>query len=444
MNENSFHDTIFALSSGRLPAGVAVIRVSGPQTRFVIETIFSKLPEPRRAIFGSFHSVNGELLDQGLLLYFKGPASFTGEDCAEFHLHGGVAVVERFLSELSQIQGLRFAEAGEFTRRAFTHGKMDLTIAEGLADLISAETEGQRRLAQHVASGAQRDLYNDWRTKLIQARALIEAELDFADESDVPGSVSDQVWEAMAVLNNSIQDHIAGGKRADLLRDGFQIVIAGEPNAGKSSLLNLLAGRDVAIISDEAGTTRDLLEVKLDLAGVPVYLTDTAGIRDTENKVEKIGIERALEKARKADLVLLLEDLTTHQRTDLSDDLAGVEIWRIGTKIDLTNDYKSEDFNICISVTSGENINQLIDSLTETVSVQAGNLSEVVPTRLRHISLLKQTTNEIENAITNTTYPLELRAENLRLASQSLGRITGDVDVEDILDVIFSEFCIGK
>ncbi|GAA0597634.1 tRNA uridine-5-carboxymethylaminomethyl(34) synthesis GTPase MnmE [Paenochrobactrum glaciei] len=395
-------------------------------------------------MFGSFHSVNGELLDQGLLIYFKGPASFTGEDCAEFHLHGGVAVVERFLSELSQMQGLRFAEAGEFTRRAFTHGKMDLTIAEGLADLISAETEGQRRLAQHVASGAQRDLYNDWRTKLIQARALIEAELDFADESDVPGSVSDQVWQAMAELNSSIQDHIAGGKRADLLRDGFQIVIAGEPNAGKSSLLNLLAGRDVAIISDEAGTTRDLLEVKLDLAGVPVYLTDTAGIRETENKVEKIGIERALEKARKADLVLLLEDLTAHQRTDLSDDLAGVEAWRIGTKIDLTHDYKGEDFKICISVTSGENINQLIDSLTETISAQAGNLSEVVPTRLRHISLLKQTANEIENAITNTNYPLELRAENLRLASQSLGRITGDVDVEDILDVIFSEFCIGK
>ncbi|WP_374828838.1 tRNA uridine-5-carboxymethylaminomethyl(34) synthesis GTPase MnmE [Paenochrobactrum pullorum] len=444
MNESSFHDTIFALSSGRLPAGVAVIRVSGPQTRFTIETIFGKLPEIRRAVFGKFHSVAGELLDQGLLIYFKGPASFTGEDCAEFHLHGGVAVVERFLNELSHMQGLRFAEAGEFTRRAFTHGKMDLTIAEGLADLISAETEGQRRLAQNVASGAQRDLYNDWRTKLIQARALIEAELDFADESDVPGSVSDQVWDAMALLNRSIQDHIAGGKRADILRDGFQIVIAGEPNAGKSSLLNLLAGRDVAIISDEAGTTRDLLEVKLDLAGIPVYVTDTAGIRETKNKVEKIGIERALEKARKADLVLLLEDLTTHQRTDLSDDFADVETWRIGTKIDLTHDYKSEDFKTCISVTSGENIEQLIVDLTVVVSSQAGNLSEVVPTRLRHINLLKRTALELENAIRSIHHPLELRAENLRLASQSLGRITGDVDVEDILDVIFSEFCIGK
>lgn len=444
MNESSFHDTIFALSSGRLPAGVAVIRVSGPQTRFTIETIFGKMLEPRKAVFGAFRSQSGELLDQGLLIYFKGPASFTGEDCAEFHLHGGVAVVDRFLNELSELKGLRFAEAGEFTRRAFTHGKMDLTIAEGLADLISAETEGQRRLAQHVASGAQRDLYNDWRSKLIQVRALIEAELDFADESDVPGSVSDQVWSAMKILHHSIQDHIAGGKRADLLRDGFQIVIAGEPNAGKSSLLNLLAGRDVAIISDEAGTTRDLLEVKLNLVGVPVYVTDTAGIRETENKVEKIGIERALEKARKADLVLLLEDLTTHQHTDLAEDFAGVETWRIGTKIDLTRDYEKQDYKTCISVTTGENINNLIDDLSSVVSAQAGNLSEVVPTRLRHINLLKETCVEIESALNNEHYPLELRAENLRLASQSLGRITGDVDVEDILDVIFSEFCIGK
>lgn len=444
MNESSFHDTIFALSSGRLPSGVAVIRVSGPQTRFVIETIFLKVPEPRRAMFGSFYSIEGELLDQGLLIYFKGPASFTGEDCAEFHLHGGLAVVERFLNELTHMEGLRFAEAGEFTRRAFTHGKMDLTIAEGLADLISAETEGQRRLAQHVASGAQRDLYNGWRKKLIQARALIEAELDFADESDIPGAVSEQVWSSMILLYGSIQDHITGGKRADLLRDGFQIVIAGEPNAGKSSLLNFLAGRDVAIISDEAGTTRDLLEIKLDLAGIPVYVTDTAGIRETENKVEKIGIERALEKARQADLVLLLEDMTTYQHQKLSSDFPNVETWRIGTKIDLISDYNTEEFKMCISVTSGENINKLMNELTKLVSSRAGNLSEVIPTRLRHINLLQQTADEIENAINNINHPLELRAENLRLASQALGRITGDVDVEDILDVIFSEFCIGK
>lgn len=444
MNESSFHDTIFALSSGRLPAGVAVIRVSGPQTRFVIETISGRLPEPRKAVFNSFYGKNGDLLDQGLLVYFKGPASFTGEDCAEFHLHGGIAVVERFLSELLQIQGLRFAEAGEFTRRAFTHGKMDLTVAEGLADLINAETEGQRRLAQHVASGAQRNLYNEWRTKLIQARALIEAELDFVDESDVPGSVSDQVWQTMTALNTSINEHIAGGKRADLLRDGFQIVIAGEPNAGKSSLLNLLAGRDVAIISDEAGTTRDLLEVKLNLAGIPVFVTDTAGIRETENKVEKIGIERAIEKARKADLILLLEDLTADRHSDLSDDFSGIETWRIGTKTDLTSNYNTKEFKICISIANGENVNELINNLTSIVMERAGNLSEVVPTRLRHINLLKQTSDEIENAIFNNHYPLELRAENLRLASQTLGRITGDVDVEDILDVIFSEFCIGK
>lgn len=449
LDHNTYNETIFALSSGRLPAGVAVIRLSGPQVRFAIETICTSIPAPRHAAFRKMKSSDGELLDQGLVLYFPGPASFTGEDCAEFHLHGGIAVVQRFLTELSTFPQHRIAEPGEFTRRAFANGKMDLTVAEGLADLISAETEGQRRLALQVASGAQRDLYTRWRQKLLQARALIEAELDFADETDVPGSVSARVWADMQLLRDDIEQHLKNGQRASLLRDGFHIVIAGAPNAGKSSLLNILSGRDVAIISDEAGTTRDLLEVKLNLGGIPVYLTDTAGLREAESKVEKIGIERAKERVASADLVLLLEDLTSSFTPKLDIDMSAVETWHIGTKADLVNSNPTStttqrEYQYTISTLDGQGIDPLIAALTDLVADRAGLISDAVPTRLRHINLLETTKLEIDIALREKELPLELRAENLRLASQQLGRITGDVDVEDILDIIFSEFCIGK
>ena len=442
MNDTAVHhDTIFALSSGRLPSGVAVVRASGPQVRFIVETILGSVIEPRYAAYKTFRSRNGDAIDHGLALFFPGPHSFTGEDCVEFHLHGGVAVVEKLLLELGEIAGCRIAEAGEFTRRAFTNGKMDLTIAEGLADLIAAETEGQRRLALQVASGAQRQLYTEWRQKLVRARAFIEAELDFADESDVPGSVSDQVWRSLQALQKEIEQHIASGKRAAMLRDGLHVVIAGAPNAGKSSLLNFLAGREVAIISDEAGTTRDLLEVKLDLNGIPVYVTDTAGLRETESAVEKIGIERARERASEADLILLLEDM--NDPMDVTLDEADVEIWRIGTKADLT---KKQDalWTLQISIKNGSGLEELLAKLQMFAEERIGQINDAVPTRQRHINLLRSTLSEIEIAASRDDLPLELRAENMRRASQYLGRITGDVDVEEILDVIFSQFCIGK
>jgi tRNA modification GTPase len=438
MNDTAVHhDTIFALSSGRLPSGVAVVRASGPKVRFIIETILGSGIEPRYA----FRSRNGEAIDRGLALFFPGPHSFTGEDCVEFHLHGGIAVVEKLLQELGEIVGCRIAEAGEFTRRAFTNGKMDLTIAEGLADLIAAETEGQRRLALQVASGAQRQLYTEWRQRLVRARAFIEAELDFADESDVPGSVSDQVWRSLNELQKEIEQHIASGKRAAMLRDGLHVVIAGAPNAGKSSLLNFLAGREVAIISDEAGTTRDLLEVKLDLNGIPVYVTDTAGLRETESAVEKIGIERARERASEADLILLLEDM--NDPIDVALNEPDVEIWRIGTKADL----KKNQLARCtfqISIKNGSGLDELLAALQSFAEERIGQINDAVPTRQRHINLLRSTLTEIETAAERDDLPLELRAENMRRASQYLGRITGDVDVEEILDVIFSQFCIGK
>lgn len=434
-------DTIFALSSGRLPSGVAVVRISGPQVRFVNETILGKHIEPRYAAYKTFRARNGDAIDKGLALFFPGPNSFTGEDCAEFHLHGGIAVVEKLLEELSTFPNCRIAEAGEFTRRAFTNGKMDLTIAEGLADLIAAETEGQRRLALQVASGVQRQLYTDWRQKLVRSRALIEAELDFADESDVPGSVSGQVWEQLKLLRGDITRHIESGKRAAMLRDGLHVVIAGAPNAGKSSLLNFLAGREIAIISEEAGTTRDLLEVKLNLGGIPVYVTDTAGLRETTSQVERIGIERARERAAEADLVLLLEDMQNPIPVSLEN--SDAEIWSVGTKSDLGTT-TARNWQYLISTKTADGLNDLLAALQKFAEERIGLINDAVPTRQRHINLLQSTISEIDIAVERDDLPLELRAENMRRASHYLGRITGDVDVEEILDVIFSQFCIGK
>ncbi|MBZ9656987.1 tRNA uridine-5-carboxymethylaminomethyl(34) synthesis GTPase MnmE [Phyllobacterium lublinensis] len=436
-----FGETIFALSSGRLPAGVAVIRISGPQTRFVIETISGILPDARSALLRTFRDRQGNPIDRGLVLFFPGPQSFTGEDCGELHLHGGKAVVDAMLTALYSFEHCRLAEAGEFTRRAFGNGKFDLTVAEGLADLIAAETDSQRRLALQITSGVQTQLYASWRTELIRARALIEADLDFADESDVPGSVSDRVWPEIKDLANRIGRHVADGKRGAMIRDGYRVVIVGAPNAGKSSLLNVLAGSDVAIVSDEPGTTRDLIEVRLDLGGLPVLVTDTAGLRQTDGKVEQIGIERALQRAASADLVLALTDLSNPVEAHLPD-VDECAILRVGTKADLVPAAKGHD--LVISTRTDDGIAKLLAVLTERSSAAAGSLSDPLPTRRRHMELLLETCREINAAIEGTTVPIEVRAEYLRRASQSLGRITGDVDVEDILDVVFSQFCIGK
>ncbi|MGH6862161.1 MAG: tRNA uridine-5-carboxymethylaminomethyl(34) synthesis GTPase MnmE [Phyllobacterium sp.] len=437
-----FEETIFALSSGRLPAGVAVIRISGPQTRFVIETICGDVP-PREARLRWFHDAAGDRIDRGLVLFFPRPHSFTGEDCAELHLHGGRAVVDAMISVLFAFDGCRMAEAGEFTRRAYGNGKFDLTAAEGLADLIAAETDGQRKLALQLSSGAQAQLYATWRTELIHARALIEAELDFADETDVPGSVSDRVWASMRDLQGRIQQHVADGRRGAIIRDGYRVVILGAPNAGKSSLLNALAGSDVAIVSEEAGTTRDLIEIRLDLAGLTVLVTDTAGIRETDGKVEKIGIERAMERAANADLVLALTDLSNPFPLAIDDD-GGRAIVHIGTKADLGPAAAPGKHHLILSTRTGTGLQELLDLLTERARLAAGDVTDPLPTRRRHLELLGETGREVEAALHQESAPLEVRAEYLRRASHSLGRITGDVDVEDILDVVFSQFCIGK
>lgn len=438
-----FGNTIFALSSGRLPAGVAVVRMSGPQVRFALETIAGGVPEARRASLRRLCSTDGDLMDEALVLFFPCPASFTGEDCAEFHVHGGRAVVDALLGALAGIDGCRMAEAGEFTRRAFANGRLDLTEAEGLADLIAAETEAQRRLALMVAGGAQHSLYDGWRSDLVRARALIEADLDFADEADVAQSAADRAWDEVRVLAQRVRGYLARAKQGEIVREGFQVVILGAPNAGKSSLINALAGRDVAIVSDEAGTTRDLVEVKLDLGGVAVVVTDTAGLREAEGKVERIGVDRARRRAAEADLVLVLEDVA--DPVEVTGLPAGVETWRIGSKMDLVDDGRGAScYDAVISTVSGYGVDALVVALAGKGREAAGRIGDMVPTRRRHVELLAGTLRELEEGLAQDQVGAELRAEHLRRASTLLGRITGAVDVEDILDVVFGEFCIGK
>jgi len=437
----TFGETIFALSSGRLPSGVAVVRLSGKETRFAVETMIGILPAPRKAMLADVRSPQGMLLDRALTMFFPSPQSFTGEDCAEFHLHGGPAVVAAVLTALSTLPGFRQAEAGEFTRRAFLNGKMDLLQAEALADLVEAETEAQRRFAMANSGGQQAALYALWRRRIIHARAMIEAELDFSDEGDVPGSVAETIWQDIRQLATEIDTHISGYRAAEIIKEGFQVVILGAPNAGKSSLLNALARREVAIVTEEPGTTRDLIEVALDLQGNKVVLTDTAGIRSDAGRVEAIGIGRAMERAAGADLVLSLSALDVPQIWVTPP--TGIPAIRVGTKADLADPENSREVDIKLSSLDGTGLHELVGLLAERAAANTAKVSGVLPSRLRHVELLRACRAGLVAAL-ELQSDLELRAEELRAAGDRLGRISGAVDVEDLLDTIFSTFCVGK
>lgn len=435
-------DTIYALSSGALPAGIAVIRISGPATAGAIVQLCGALPKPRSASLRTIRNRNGEMLDSGLLIYFPGPSSFTGEDCCELQLHGGRAVVHAVLEALGEFDGLRHADAGEFSRRAFQNGKLDLVEVEGLADLISAETEMQRRLAIEQASGGQSALYHGWARRLTHARAMIEAELDFADEEDVPGSVSDTIWRDVEKLQAEIDAHTGKAGLAEIIRDGLKIVIAGAPNAGKSSLLNTLAKRDIAIVTEIAGTTRDVISVDLSLAGFSVKLFDTAGLRETDEIVEREGIRRAREVIGHADLILLLSE-----KPDgfvLNEPIADeAPIIRVATKFDRNATiWRAGQADVFLSTKTGDGIGELLKKITAHLPDLAGRMSLAIPSRKRHVDCLKQASVALARAL--VTEGADLQAEQLRVAGDALGRITGRVDVENLLDVIFSEFCIGK
>ncbi|MBZ9762742.1 tRNA uridine-5-carboxymethylaminomethyl(34) synthesis GTPase MnmE [Mesorhizobium sp. CA8] len=431
-------DSIVALSSGRLPAGIAVIRISGPKTRFVVETIAGPVKD-RFTNLRTLRASDGSTIDHGLVLFFPGPGSFTGEDVAEFQVHGSRAVAAKMLETITGFEGVRHAEPGEFTRRAFLNGRLDLVETEALADLVNAETEAQRRFALRNAEGVQSELYSNWRRRLIHARAMIEAEIDFADEEDVPGSVSDAVWSDVSAMIGEIERHIEGFKAAEIIRDGFEVVILGAPNAGKSSLFNALARREAAIVTDEPGTTRDLLEVVMDLNGLKVRLVDTAGLREAANKVESIGIERARAKADVADLVLLLEDMA--EPAPLRGIPDGAPLLRIGTKSDIA-EIGSGAYDLVISSKDGSGLDRLLNEIGARAAAAVGEAGDVMPSRLRHVELLKEALHFLRAALSGQSQ--ELRAEELRLAAERLGRIIGAVDVEDLLDVIFSQFCIGK
>ncbi len=452
-------DTIFALSSGAGRAGVAVIRLSGPMAGPTLCALLGRdnLPKARHAIYAPIRDPKTEeRLDDAVAIYFAGPASFTGEDVVELHTHGGRAVIDGVLECLAAQPGLRIAEPGEYTRRAFENGKMDLTAAEGIADLIDAETAAQRRQAVRQMAGELGALYEDWRARLMKSLAYIEADIDFPDE-DLPGGIVPVVRGDLASVYGEMTKHLADNRRGERLREGFQIVILGAPNAGKSSLLNRLARREAAIVSEIAGTTRDMIEVHLDLGGFPVTMVDTAGLRESGDVIETEGVRRATARAEDAELRLVVVDRGDWPRID-------AEAARLidGNTILLVNKVDGADAGdvptvwsgqslggdqlelpvLPISAMTGQGMESLLQLLETRVKEGLDFAGPVPLTRLRHRQALERASDHLDRGL--QTDIAELAAEDIRLAVREIGKITGRVDVEDLLDIIFGDFCIGK
>jgi tRNA modification GTPase len=478
-------DTIFALSSGTPPAAIAVVRISGPAAGTALRALAGRLPDARRALLAKIRNRAGEAIDQALVLWFPGPASETGEDVAELQLHGGRAVIAAVLRELAGFDGCRLAEPGEFTRRAFENGHIDLTQVEAIADLVDADTEAQRRQAVLQLEGLLGNRAETWRQRLIEAVALVEAGIDFPDEGDVPTSLLPEVARRVEGLASEISEAIAGAGRGERLRDGMWVVIAGPPNAGKSTLLNRLARRDAAIVSPTAGTTRDLIEVHLNLQGYPVNLIDTAGIREgAVDPIEHEGMRRARNAAARADLVLWLVDATNssvvndvqsagnsvNDVQNVADALNDVQAvanegsgrspkrWVVLNKIDCLDETAQhrleaavrgtmgrDDVLHFLSATTGQGMETLIASIIG-LAERAFNLEPALVTRERQRMRLQESQDSLDAASIQMRSGTgeELVAEHLRAALTNLGRLTGRVDVEEVLDVIFKDFCIGK
>ena len=426
-------DTIFALATAQGKAGVAVVRVSGPQAFAACKRLAGAAPTPRMSSLRRLKGIDGALLDEALVLAFGAGHSFTGEDVVEFQLHGSVAVVRAVLAELGSIEGLRLAEPGEFTRRALENDRLDIAQIEGLSDLIEAESEAQRQQALRVFEGRLGEKAEDWRRDLIRAAALIEATIDFADE-EVPENVMPEVSELLSKVEASLQEEADGAIIAERIREGFEIAIIGAPNAGKSTLLNRLAGREAAITSEYAGTTRDIIEVRMDLAGLPVTMLDTAGLRDTSDPVEGIGIDRAIDRATKADLrVFLMSD------EPLPIEPSGADIVLRGK-----SDVSSGEFP-GISGVTGEGVDGLVDTIAAILSERASGVKTAI--RERHRIAIEQGIGGIQAANKSLKAGAEysdLAAEDIRTVARSLDSLVGRVDVEHLLDEIFSSFCLGK
>jgi tRNA modification GTPase len=453
--------TIFALSSGRPPSAIAMVRVSGPQAGTTLIALAGKVPAPRMATRVLLRDADQQPIDDAVVLWFPGPASATGEDVAEFHVHGGRAVLAALFAALSAFENVRAAEPGEFTRRGFENGKLDLTEAEGLDDLIHADTDRQRRQALRHLKGGLGDRARDWRAQIIEAAALIEAGIDFSDEGDVPDELIAPALAKIRTLLGEIQEVLAAQGKSERLREGLVVAIAGPPNVGKSTLMNQLARREVAIVSPHAGTTRDVIEIQLDLDGYPVTVIDTAGIRETDDPVEREGVRRARARAAEADLVLWLVDAqhggnlhhgaapgwVVRNKVDLDaagSDVAGVKIEAAtpGPAVNLRQGQAGADFGI--SASRGDGIQQLIAALIAFAGDYFGSDEGGLIGRERQRKLLQEAMASLQRSIAVIGKGEELAAEDLRMAAQSLGRLLGRVDVEDILDVIFRDFCIGK
>ncbi|MBH67452.1 MAG: tRNA uridine-5-carboxymethylaminomethyl(34) synthesis GTPase MnmE [Rhodospirillaceae bacterium] len=443
-----FKDTIYAPASGAGPAGIAVIRVSGSIAGGILDVISGvSRPEPRVATLAKLSDpVSGEALDTGLVVWFPGPASFTGEDVVEFQIHGGRATTEALCGALGEIEGCRLAEPGEFTRRAFVNQKLDLTEVEGLADLIAAETDAQRRQALRQLTGSLSKNFINWRKELLSCLAHVEAAIDFPDE-DLPSGLPGNTRHKILGMSNEITQYLDDNRRGEKLREGFQIVIVGAPNVGKSSLLNYLADRDVAIVSEQAGTTRDVIEVRLDLEGIPVTVADTAGLRVTSDEVEGEGVSRARNRALSSDLGVFVFDASALENIDLIVELISPTDLVLINKADLVDELEVPEeltkFSpLIVSLKDSTNLGVFMQTLTQQVVGRFSSIGPAPITRLRHREALEKAVAAIDRA--RWAPEVELMAEDLRLAARELGRITGRVDVEDVLDLIFQEFCIGK
>src|SRR5215210_4827220 len=446
--------TIFALSSGRPPSAISIVRLSGPDAGAMLGSLAGKMPVPRMATRVTLRDARRQPIDDAVVLWFPAPSSVTGEDVAELHVHGGRAVLAALFAALSSFEDVRAAEPGEFTRRAFENGKLDLTEAEGLDDLIHADTDRQRRQALRQLKGLLGDKARHWRDRIIEASALIEAGIDFSDEGDVPTELIAPALAKVKTLLGEIEEVLAAQGRSERLREGLVVAIAGPPNVGKSTLMNQLARREVAIVSPYAGTTRDVIEVQLDLDGYPVTVIDTAGIRATNDPVEQEGVRRARARAAEADLVLWMSDPGHKTNPDRGD----VPVWRVRNKIDVneqgleavTVDDPAGIFqpgsvtNFKISASRGDGIGELIAAIVAFAQECLGSDEGALIGRERQRNLLEETAAALRRSIGSAGRGEELAAEDLRVATYSLGRLLGRVDVEDILDVIFSQFCVGK
>ncbi|MDB5582015.1 MAG: tRNA modification GTPase trmE [Bradyrhizobium sp.] len=443
--------TIFALSSGKPPTAIAIVRVSGPEAGRVLAALSKKIIQPRIATRALLADASGEAIDDAVVLWFPAPASATGEDVAEFHIHGGRAVLAALTAALAKFENVRPAEPGEFTRRGFENGKLDLTEAEGLDDLIHADTDRQLRQALRQLKGLLGDRARDWRREIIGASALIEAGIDFSDEGDVPTELIEPALARIRVLLDDIESVLAIEGRSERLRDGLVVAITGPPNVGKSTLLNQLARREVAIVSPHAGTTRDIIELHLDLDGYPVTVIDTAGMRDAVDPVEQEGVRRARSRAADADLRLWLVDAQAEGdgeeglRQWMAEGQNG--FWVVRNKVDDVVDTRAIPSATgwpchSISAANGRGIPELMTALAQFAAAHFADESSLI-SRARHRDLLRQTADALGRAVDLTEHS-ELMAEDLRVAAHRLGQLLGRVDVEDILDVIFRDFCIGK